>query len=504
MMEMLEASGVMVTAPVPQQSGPPLSEYRVADQLRYELANLTVPEMCHRPEIARVLEGKDSQPAAVEAGPASSGRHANLLSGAARKHRLTPANRWLIAVLLAHAETPGRVSGLSYTRLGRLTGMSRNQLQSQLAKLRELGILAHQQPGRLGRFLGSPMTSIFLFDLHHPLFGLNDRVGLDVLWISAARPGEPFPCVVNGLVEALFVVAFDQAQATQTVRRVTGSEKAERGPTVVQHAKALLRNAFDPGPLANRLARAYDPHTASWLLARLQGYAMQLLSHGWDTLSKGRGGRYDPVAKVIDAIASDFPEWPEPDVQMESPKEPPDASAVGERDAAGTPAETDIVTRGPHARYAPHVTLLYALAHRLALELQNKLIAVTPRPDVVRLRDLSFRQVPADPQGRSLLERRGYVRRSPLQRPMDFCLIPADQGDRSLWKMQGYLRCGTGQRPARVIAVTLEPIESDMTTWLSERPAIRDPDPQARKSRKRFGRRFRKVPSQPLASPEGE
>lgn len=457
-MGMLKASGVMVTSPVPQQRGRPLTEYRIAAPLRYDLGNLAISGVCHRREIELVLEGRDLLTSVAEVGPPSDGRFANLMSAEARRCRLTPANRWLIAVLLAHAETPGRVTSLSYTRLEYLTGMSRNQLQSQITKLRGLEILAHHQPGRLGYLFGSQMTSIFIFDLDHHLFRPEKCLEVGVTLLSPCSKGQKCRTVVTGLVEALFVVAHVKGQDSKTLRRKYGRLAARQAEKVLLDALTFLPNAFDPGPLASRLAQAYDAHSASWLLTRLQGYAEQLLSHGWDRLSEGQGGVDDPVERVIDRIASDFPEWPEPAGQEDNSKGPPDAAAESKCDTSGS-QDAGIMDAG--VLYARHVTLFYTLAHHLAVELQHWLITQSDRQGDVCLRELRFSLTPKDLQGYPLL------------------------------KVQGWSQCSSPVQTPPTAFVTLDSIDSDMANWLGQRRVTGKSCSSNRLSRKRYGRKFR-------------
>ncbi|MGM1051002.1 MAG: hypothetical protein ACQEXO_01215 [Pseudomonadota bacterium] len=348
---------------------------------------------------------------------------------------MTPANRWLIAVLLAHADDVGRVTGLSYTRLGHLTGMSRSQLQSQIPKLRSQGVLAYHQPGRLGRLCGCQMTSIFVLDLDHRLIRPESRAEVSVTMYSARNGKQQLRTVVNSLVEALFVVARYQVQATDTARRAESLEALEQDERTVADARALLPKAFDPGPLARQLARAYDADSANWLQVRLHGYAEQLLSHGWDALSAGQGGPGHPVGKVIDAIARDFPERPESPNQQGS-SEPISEGAASAQSDAGL-IQADSVTEADDS-HAPHVILLYALAHHLAVQLQPWLIQTTREKGGVRLQELSFSLTPDPLRGLSLVRVQGFGKRSSDQRRPISAFVPLD--------------------PA---------VRSDMTTWLT-------------------------------------
>jgi hypothetical protein len=446
---MLKESGVMVTRRVPQQRGRPLTEYRIAAQVQYELANLAYTNMFHRREIELVLNGKALPYSETEANSQSRDLSANLLSAKSRKSRLTLANRWLIAVLLANAETPGRVSGLSYTRLGHLTGMSRNQLQSQIGKLLEQGILAQHQPGRLGHFFGNQMTSIFLFNVEHHLFSQDNHMSI-VLWLLS--PGEPNRSIVGGLVEALFVAAYlHQLKEAKTVGGVVGGKRITR---VDQVAKSFLPNAFDPEPLSKRLFGAYEAGFANWLLVRLQGYAEQLLSHDWETLSTEQESTHHPVSCVMNAIERDFPESSDQNVNL---YDAPD-DLVGET-LRNESSQSESVREVGNA-YAPHVTSLYTLAHHLAVNIYQHLEEVENKQFHEGLRDLSY------------------------------CLTPIEVKGSVHLKVQGHRQRGSDDQPPVVLIPPSDHLNSNMATWLNHCCASVDPCTPERLPRKRFGRRF--------------
>lgn len=459
-MKMLKDSGVMVTCSVPQRRGRPLTEYRISAQVRHELADVVASCTLHHEEIERVLEGRFLLTSAAEMDCPSDARFPNLLPANARRYRLTPPNRWLIGVLLAHAETPGRVTGLSYTRLERLTGMSRNQLQSQIAKLKDLEILAHHQPGRQGRLFGSQMNSIFIFNLDHSLF--EAKKNINILLFSPSRKKQQQHSVVTGLVEAMFVVARDQAQKAKTLHPECSDDQLRQDIEVVQVARALLPSSFDPAPLANRLARIYDAHSASWLLVRLQGYAEQLLSQTWGALDDEQGGLDEPLPAVIDAIASDFPACPEPADLKENSKQASRVVAECGRDTESSQTDGGTDSGAP---YAAHVTLIYTLANHIAVTLRNLLNMATNEHDYV-------------------------------------CLTPVGSQDWSLLAVRGYTQGTDVEQPLYTSVVTLEAFKTNMAVWLNQHPATDEPNLPTRLPRKRSRFRHRPARNEPIESPD--
>lgn len=349
-------------------------------------------------------EGSDN---AVLLSPLSS----NLRKGHARKHQLTSANRWLVMVLLAHADSAGQVMGLSFSALETLTGMGRSQLHSQLGKLKRLELLGHYQPGRMG--LGCKRTSLFKLNLSHPAFGRCDRLCVDLLIRTPRRKGAPLPpmTVINGMAEALFVVAMLERNSPEgeLPRRSSGDDKA-----VYEGAKRLLPHGFQLGELRAWFAEQYDEALAHWLQSRLQAYALQLLaqSEGSETLSLEAAAAHHP--DLIRAIVDDFPRWPQ------------DGSLDGDPDAL-----------------PPQAAFFYPLVRHLAREF------------------------------RDLLTLAGAVRDAADLRSLDLCLVTENRHRQATWRLFGFAK-HQGDAPSFTgRAVTLEPIESDFAVWLRRRQQAR-------------------------------
>ncbi|WP_155833488.1 hypothetical protein [Halomonas sp. BC04] len=332
----------------------------------------------------------------------------NLRKGHARKHQLTSANRWLVMVLLAHADSAGQVFGLGVSALARFTGMGRSQLHSQLGKLKRLGLLGHYHPGRMG--LGDRRTSLFTLNLSHPAFGRRDRLCVDLLIVTPRRKNAPLPplTVINGLAEALFVVAMLESNSSdnQVPRALSDGDKA-----VFYDAKHLLPGGFRVGAQGAWLAEHYDEALAHWLQSRLQAYALLLLarSEGSDALNIGDVAV--PHPDLVRAIVDDFPRWPQ------------DTSTMG----------------GDPDALPPQVTLFYPLARHLALQLRAFLELACASHDAVDMTSL------------------------------DLCLIPDNQYRQAAWRLYGYAkRRDDATSPTRSL-VKLDPVVSDFAVWLRRR-----------------------------------
>lgn len=100
-----------------------------------------------------------------------------------KSDQLSLANRWLLAVLVNHANEFGVVDGLGMADLRLLTGMTEFRLKTQLSRLMDMGVIRSYAPG-LSRslFTGVRVMSSYILDLSHPLLGMVvDRWGIVVI-----------------------------------------------------------------------------------------------------------------------------------------------------------------------------------------------------------------------------------------------------------------------------------------------------------------------------------
>jgi len=93
-----------------------------------------------------------------------------------RKTRLTPENRTLLAVLLLNADKSGAAQ-IGMGKLGRMTGLSDDQLKSQFTKLAAEGYLRGRVSGFSGKCLfGRVAGYVFLNLRHMDLGGFGDQI----------------------------------------------------------------------------------------------------------------------------------------------------------------------------------------------------------------------------------------------------------------------------------------------------------------------------------------
>tara|TARA_R100001039_G_C1843924_1_gene104474 strand:+ start:546 stop:2168 length:1623 start_codon:yes stop_codon:yes gene_type:complete len=364
-----------------QKKGRPRTHFTITGKLHHSLAKVRVPEVTSRQAAIEHLLSASSVPPMT-----GDDEHPNLLSGQSRIQHMLVATRWLLIVLLAHADVTGSLSHLSYSALQRLTGLSRVRLRSQLRKLSDMGVLADYQGGRLGKALGVKRTSIIVLNLAHPALGETDNVGVDVTLLKS----HPIPTssTEHDMINALFVAAIliDEWQKTAPLEdnnaptTVHEWEAAMARQKAYDHkkkpyddAKALLPPMKYIAPLAAQLASHYGAAGARWLQAYVEHYAMRLLNEAWATLTKNTGMLTNPVAEIMQAI--------EHDCQVtESTKTKTDC-AVDHGDNA--PEKDDTVSKEDESLHdsdqtasSPLPILLYTLAHHLASTFKNYLSGV--------------------------------------------------------------------------------------------------------------------------------
>ncbi|OIN12344.1 hypothetical protein [Oceanisphaera psychrotolerans] len=81
------------------------------------------------------------------------------------------ASRYLLAVMLAHADTLGMVTGVSNAELRKLTGMTEQRLRGQIKSLLDSSILCGYMPGFNGSSVFGKVKSEFSLWLPHAVFG---------------------------------------------------------------------------------------------------------------------------------------------------------------------------------------------------------------------------------------------------------------------------------------------------------------------------------------------
>lgn len=362
-LERLKKHGYLIYEPVRHGRGRPLSSHRIALGFRNRLDETPPPDTPHQ----TVIEALCSHAMACRA--STQEKASNLMTGEDRAKKLAPATYWLLAVLLAYAETPGIVRGLSYGHLQAVTGMTRERLKSQLSKLKKLGVIARHQPGMLLSKEDVRMRSVYFLDLTHPLLLGEDSLGLTVEYAFDKGPGkENF---ISSFYEAALVLvdlynnADDISERIQEVcTTVDGKEKpvGENNPrslrSLYSDAYTELYNAavslLPPRKYVDEargdLVRIRKLGMGCILKSHIYSYALMLLSHHWKDVEYKRGGVSDPIEELMKIIKVDC------------------AYLIGVDDSDG----------GSRLN-GPLLECIYALAHHLAVNLQYTLKLIEKR-----------------------------------------------------------------------------------------------------------------------------
>lgn len=129
--------------------------------------------------------------------------------------RLSTSNRWLLAVLVSHADKLGVVRGLGMSRLRQLSGLRESTLKLQLNRLVELGLIRSQVPGVSSSFfVGAKISTTFFLNLNHPLLGLQiDGCAVLVLHESGFDRREAFCVRASSNVQPVIERYFRQLRA---------------------------------------------------------------------------------------------------------------------------------------------------------------------------------------------------------------------------------------------------------------------------------------------------
>lgn len=426
-LESLKEEGIIVATKQPNGRGRPCHQYRVAYDLQEQLVSLSCPEPLLMGDVERLGEfsrasdwdipdqvqvctntSENCEPNVTteltlalpkdgDLKKASTTSNSNLLDGQARKARLTLANRWLLMVMLAHADENGAVMGLTQARLQRLSGLSLNRLNNQRRKLRDLGIIIRYQPGYTGRVLGHRLNSIYHLALDHALIGrpLQSAIQVELL----PSPSEDHnTSIVEVIIHALFKAAEavnDPAQEDVFKRMMVVLPMRHHMKPVWEVVHAL------PNHLAVKL----------WLRGHVHRAAIQLLNTAWKPLEELKAGPDTPIKGVVDALT----------LALEKPAM---EERIDKREISGAKNNKGRALNEDSEHRALLVRLLYTLAHRLASDLQYVLLNLSAKTlDVGSMRYELFGACYQNPQKKShatvnYWRLNGY-RNAPGQTPSD-------------------------------------------------------------------------------------
>lgn len=353
--------------------------------------------------------------------------------GRLRGSRLTLPNRWLLMVLLAHADTPGVITRLGISKMRLLTGMSRSRIDRQLKKLVDVGVIAHRQPGRYTSQASTRKTSIYFLDLAHPLLGAFTRTPLTIVSLPSTKKPKQTE-LVDGIVDAVMTAGvcslqikalleeYDVITASESIaeddtmprskpehdpyrKAKSYQEKYDKIKRVLNHARAQLPSTrYLDGGIAE-LLKGYDAKDADWLLTSIHIDACLLLSSAWGDVKKGQLGPGQPCHDIIVNTAQRLGLKPEYTIEK-SVQSSTHANHQCTQDIDNCSIADSTVERASHH---PLAVLSYALSHHLARKLQ-KSFSVTKQFEVEAITYMlipDFSQVSGS-QPRPAYQLRGY------------------------------------------------------------------------------------------------
>lgn len=359
--------------------GRPASRYRLSAKLVKALQKSPSASEHHAEEIASLAKTTRLPIAKDESALLFDGRSTGLLL----------SNRWLLMVLLAHADSPGIVTRLSVSALRRLTGMSRYRITSQLKKLSNLGLMAHHQPGRYSPKAGTRKTSIYLLDLAHPLLGSFKRTPITIVSNSSTNKLKGTE-LVGGIVDAVMTLAVCRIQHNELSKgndaivdpEAPNANAKSRQPSpplsrykiierVSQSTSGLLPSArFLRGGL-EELFNSYDADNADWLLTSIHIDACLLLSSAWGSLKNMQLGPSQPCHDIIVNTAQRL--GLKPEYTIEKSVDHDTKVSTNENHQCFQSADNCSIASSTDERvsYHPFAVLSYALSYHLALNLQK-------------------------------------------------------------------------------------------------------------------------------------
>lgn len=370
----LKGQGEIIATSKPTGRGRPSYEYRLSPTFLKRLATYPDDEPVLAEDINRLGNSEHVNDEAAEQNvdadhDASLG---NLLDGQTRQVRLSLANRWVLMVLLAHANENGTVMEMPGIRLQRLTGLSSNRWLSQRHKLHTLGVLPRYQRGRPGHWKGLTLPMIHYLNLSHPCLHRPSQPAIQVELLPR-NTIDPDTSMTEAAVTALLKAA--ETHATQP-------EQFERAMQL-QHFREFSAAVW---AVVGTLPNTYE--VMAWLRAHVHEATTKLLNTAWEELKTDKLTAETPIETVVKGLehALDHPLIAMGAKAMRENNDGGNALATSSNDSASQaiPSEQDADYK------AIWVKVLYDLAHRLAKTRQFDLPyeydgAQTSMPDPSRL-----------------------------------------------------------------------------------------------------------------------
>ncbi|NWN92878.1 MarR family transcriptional regulator [Marinobacter adhaerens] len=315
--ELIE-KGIVIESPIRARRGRPISNIQISSGFQARLRKLAASPNRHLPEIESLCRPGVYATVSQE----NDGRKSGNCMKVTKK--LTPANCWLLMVLLAHAEAPGIITGLSQRQLASATGMTKERVRAQLAKLRTLGIIVRSEPGIKREHGAINLCSYYELDLTHPVLMGESSVVANTCIITSENPGETDS--LSGFYEATVAAAkfaknepkikgaiednfpFSQGETTAPSSTNHLEEKDQALDAMRDYKKntlLLLRHLNLSMASAGHFLHLHELKLEKKIKAHLQSYALNLLTNHWKSLAEGHGKPDSPISSVMAAIQRD-------------------------------------------------------------------------------------------------------------------------------------------------------------------------------------------------------
>lgn len=194
-----------------------------------------------------------------------------------RRGGFSRSNRWLLAVLLEHADSHGIVDGLRKSALRALSGMSNEKLRSQFSNLIELGFIHAIVPGHFKNGLFFGLNSVCFLNLHHPYY-MHDRFS-------------GITCLIQLEPEFSKRQDFDKKSRERYVLERTPSVQEKR----LLSTKDLIR-AFNKWNLEGAYEKKKVYKLAECMIDRV---ASSILSDHWDKLVNNSLSKFEGAELLV-------------------------------------------------------------------------------------------------------------------------------------------------------------------------------------------------------------
>lgn len=287
----LKAQGVIIATSKPAGRGRPHYEYRLSSALLESLAACDEAAPSLAADIDRLgayfhqaVDVTETTDAADDAQDTTVGDPPDQQS---RHFSLSLANRWVLMVLLAHANENGTVMDMPALQMQRLAGITSSRWQSQRRKLHEMGVLARYQAGRPERWHGRSLPVVHHLDLSHPCLARPSAIGIQVAL---------FPSSLSGV---------DTSRANATLAALMAKAHAnssqQKKAYIVNDTLGLLHFSDDELEVVRSLPNSQG--TKAWLQTYVHEATIQLLSKKWQTpydQQEGYAPSEDSVLKSLE------------------------------------------------------------------------------------------------------------------------------------------------------------------------------------------------------------